>query len=145
MSVRLRKKRQKRSKAILRLRLNPPSVWQKAKCQNLQVTRDTDPFFSEDDEIDLYEATVYCTGEADNKPCPIQQECLVFALANHCREGVWGGTLPSQRKWVRQQYPMKGKLPRPEWTLNIIPPANALSDAYQITEEDYADCEDEDY
>ena len=132
----------RRKKLTVRLKYNPPGMWDKAKCRSLEVTRDNDPFFSEDD-IDLEEATVYCRGIVDNRPCRIQQDCMVFALANHCREGVWGGTLPSQRKWIRQQYPMQGKTPRPEWTLKIVPPANSLSDAYNVTEQDYVD-DDED-
>ena len=140
----MRTPQRKKNNLVLRLRWNPPGIWDKAKCKNLKVTKDTDCFFSED-EVDLYEATVYCTGEVDKKPCPIQQECLVFALTNNCREGVWGSSLPSQRKWVRQQYPLKGKVPRPEWTLKIIPPANALGEAYKLTEADYESDNDEDY
>lgn len=29
--------------------------------------------------------------------CPVQAECLEFALANDERYGIWGGTLPSER------------------------------------------------
>lgn len=31
------------------------------------------------------------------KACPVQAECLEFALENDERYGIWGGTLPPER------------------------------------------------
>ena len=31
------------------------------------------------------------------RACPVQAECLEYALTNDERYGIWGGTLPSER------------------------------------------------
>lgn len=33
--------------------------------------------------------------------CPVEEECLLFALSNGERYGVWGGTTPSEREDMR--------------------------------------------
>lgn len=33
--------------------------------------------------------------------CPAQDACLAYALAGGEREGVWGGTLPDERRTAR--------------------------------------------
>jgi hypothetical protein len=33
--------------------------------------------------------------------CPAREACLDFALVANEREGVWGGTLPDERKSIR--------------------------------------------
>lgn len=48
--------------------------------------------------------------------CPIREECLLFALVNNCKEGVFGGTSEIDRKAIRKRWPLKsGRVPRPEW------------------------------
>lgn len=33
--------------------------------------------------------------------CPVEDECLIFALSNGERYGVWGGTTPGERDAMR--------------------------------------------
>lgn len=40
------------------------------------------------------------------RDCPVRAECLEFALTHDERYGIWGGTLPSQRRQMQ-----KGKRP----------------------------------
>ena len=36
--------------------------------------------------------------------CPVQQECLDYAVNNHIRQGIWGGKTFTQRlKYIKQQ------------------------------------------
>ena len=94
--------------------LNPRIVaprWEKGKCHQSVTTRDYDPFFEEMDE-----ALDFCNGDSDGVPCPIRQECMVFALTNNQKEGVWGGTSELTRRAMRRRWPLVGRTPRPEWT-----------------------------
>src|SRR6185437_3760568 len=96
---------------VLHLRQNPPD-WSKAKCKNVPLSRDYDPFFDEEDNIPALE---FCNGSADNVVCPIRHECLIFALTNNCKEGVWGGTSETTRKAIRKRFPPEKGEARPEW------------------------------
>lgn len=79
-----------------------------AKCRKLSRPRyRADPFFDNEDE-----AMRVCNGgdgEADyvnaGKPCPMRDECLVFALINHEGAGVWGGMLLHDRMFMKRQMP----------------------------------------
>jgi hypothetical protein len=35
--------------------------------------------------------------------CPVADACLAFALAAGERQGIWGGTLPDQRRLMRRR------------------------------------------
>jgi WhiB family redox-sensing transcriptional regulator len=35
--------------------------------------------------------------------CPVQAECLEFALENNEKYGVWGGLSPNKRKLLRRE------------------------------------------
>jgi WhiB family redox-sensing transcriptional regulator len=36
--------------------------------------------------------------------CPVQQECLDYAVKNRIRQGIWGGkTFTQRRKYIKQQ------------------------------------------
>ena len=36
--------------------------------------------------------------------CPVQQECLDYAVNNYIRQGIWGGkTFAQRRKYIKQQ------------------------------------------
>jgi hypothetical protein len=98
---------------VLKPRYNAPGNWEKAKCRKMRVTRDYDPFFDEEDNTNALD---FCNGDADGVICPIRNECLLFALTNNCKEGVWGGSSEITRKALRKRWPLKrGKEPRPEW------------------------------
>ena len=102
---------------VLRLRLPPPGNWANAKCLGrVKRTEDgkvEDPFFEEDD---FNEAVDFCNGEADGEVCEIRHDCLIFALTNNERMGVWGGMSVQDRKAVRKIWPWQGgKEPHPRW------------------------------
>lgn len=60
----------------------------------------------------------------DGSECAIRHECLVFALVNNERVGVWGGMSEDDRKALRKKWPWRsGKEPRPEW--EWYPPGEA--------------------
>lgn len=97
---------------VLKLREPSPGLWSGAKCHSTTVTGEYDPFF-DDDEME--EAVVYCNGSVDNRICPLREKCLLFALTNNERFGVWGGTSEITRKAIRKKYPSKGGKPNAEW------------------------------
>jgi|SRR5258708_40109074 len=99
---------------VLRLRDVAPDYWDDAKCLSVEVNREYDPFFSED-ETDIEEAVNFCNGEADGVVCPIREQCLLFALTNNERFGVWGGCNEITRKAIRRKLPSKGGKRNTEW------------------------------
>jgi WhiB family transcriptional regulator, redox-sensing transcriptional regulator len=102
---------------VLRLRHPPPDDWNDAKCKwpLFPLSRDYDPFFEEEDE-DKQDALDFCNGNADGVVCPIRHDCLIFALTNNCKDGIWGGTNEVTRKAIRKRYPPKKHgVPREEW------------------------------
>ena len=64
---------------------------------------------------DQEEAKDFCNGTVDNVVCPIRENCLIFALTNNHREGVWGGMSELARKALRKRWPLRGRVPRDEW------------------------------
>lgn len=73
-----------------------------------------DPFF----EGEEAEAVAFCRGTDDSTPCPQLSNCLIFALLNNERDGVWGGHGVEDRKAIRKKWPLRrGRIPRPEWKL----------------------------
>ena len=92
---------------VLKLRVEAPGGWDKAKCRGKALNGD-DPWF-EDEPV----AMEFCNGPV---VCPIREQCLLFALVNNERCGVWGGTTEVDRKAIRKQWPLRsGRVPRPEW------------------------------
>ena len=129
---------------VLRLRVPAPDNWERAKCRG-QVQRlpgDTeiyDPFFIEDDG-DVQDAVDFCNGTIDDVQCPVRDECLIFALTNNERFGVYGGMTELGRKALRKRWPWQGgKLPRPEWRWYSQEDALALVTPEELAEEDSAD------
>ncbi len=112
---------------VLRLRVPAPGNWGGAKCLG-KVSKDkqgkvADPWFEEDDQT---EAVDFCNGAVDGEVCPIRHECLIFALANNEKSGVWGGMGERDRKAVRKLYPWKARQAHNEnWQWS--PPGEAVS------------------
>ena len=100
---------------VLKLRESSPSNnWAGAKCHMVNVSKDDDCFFS-DDEVDIAEAVDFCNGTWDDNPCPLRDACLNFALINNEKYGVWGGTTPLCRRAIRKKYPSKGGKKNEQW------------------------------
>jgi len=89
---------------VLKLRQEAPDYWEGAKCRNLPISSEYDPFFAEDDDS-ITEAVNFCNGEADGRICPIRHQCLMFALTNNEKYGVWGGASEITRKAIRKKLP----------------------------------------
>lgn len=141
---------------VLKLRIPPPSNWEGAKCHLIEVDRDYDPFFPDDDlpteakDQQLAEAVEFCNGTADGEVCELRDGCLIFALTNNLKTGVWGGTTPLTRKSIRRQWPLRrGKEPRPEWHWMDEETALALhspvEQAELIVEPDYDEEEEDEW
>jgi len=47
--------------------------------------------------IDTEQAVAICRG------CPVRQECLQWALRAGEAHGIWGGTTPEQRRYMRHE------------------------------------------
>lgn len=96
---------------VLRLRVPAPGNWEMAKCKDAIQTGE-DSFFDEDED----DAIEFCN---DHGTCPIRDECLIFALTNNEKSGVWGGTSELDRKALRKRWPLEQRgrdtVPRPEW------------------------------
>lgn len=131
---------------VLRLRTEAPGGWAKAKCQG-QVQRLPgqddiyDPFFPEVD-LDEQDAVDFCNGTIDGVECPVRDDCLIFALLNNERFGVWGGMTELARKALRKKWPWRGgKVPRPEWRWMPTAEALALVDPRELEADDVDDDE----
>lgn len=129
---------------VLRLRVEAPGGWRDAKCsgqvQRLPFDEDVyDPFFAEMPE-DEKDAVDFCNGTIDGRACSVRDACLLFALTNNERYGVWGGMTELARKALRKKWPWRGgKLPRPEWTWMDTASALALVSPEDLAEEDSDD------
>lgn len=126
---------------VLKLRVEAPGGWQRAKCrgqvQALPGDDDVyDPFFAEMPD-DVADAVDFCNGTIDGQRCLLRDACLSFALTNNERFGVWGGMTELARKALRKRWPWRGgKLPRPEWTWMENSAALALVSPEDLAEAD---------
>jgi hypothetical protein len=120
---------------VLRLRDTPPSNWDSAKCKLVAITKNYDPFYSDDPE-ETQEAIDFCNGDADGVVCPIRQECLRFALSNNCKDGIWGGTSEITRKAIRVAYPPDNEMMNENWTWMSEESARALVPGGLLTQEE---------
>lgn len=77
-----------------------------AKCVLFKATPEYDPWFGNSDDPEISdesdEAKAICKGTYDNKPCPLLEMCLEFAMDNNERYGVWGGMSSEERAKLRK-------------------------------------------
>jgi hypothetical protein len=103
---------------VLRLRTEAPD-WRPAKCLGEGTGPDMDPWFDNTEygfENQTELGLEVCNGTVDGVVCPIRHECLLFALVNNERFGVWGGTSEIDRRAIRKLHPWPGgSEPHPEW------------------------------
>jgi hypothetical protein len=85
----------------------PDNNWQNAKCRVVGVIDGFDPFFVKENTEAEQEALDFCNGKQDGKVCPDRHECLLFALTNNEKEGVWGGVGETDRKALRKRWPLR--------------------------------------
>lgn len=103
---------------VLRLRRDAPD-WARGLCLQQATGPDFDPWFDNsddgyDNQTDL--GLEICNGTEDTPACPIRNECLIFALVNNERFGVYGGTSEADRRAIRKAWPWPGGSdPHPEW------------------------------
>lgn len=57
-----------------------------------------DPFFP-DDKYDPFSLEVKAAKAACER-CPVQSECLEYALVSNLPDGIWGGTTPHERREI---------------------------------------------
>lgn len=105
---------------VLRLRQSAPD-WDKGNCRNQATGPDFDPWFDNSDDGFENQTELgldICNGGPFGMaPCPIREDCLVFALINNEKYGVWGGTSEVDRRALRKMWPWQGGSdPREEWT-----------------------------
>lgn len=130
---------------VLKLRYPPPENWKNAKCKDVPLSSVYDPFFGveydeEGTELEEEESKIhaidFCNGNYDNNICPIRHECLLFALTNNAKEGVWGGTTEVTRKAIRKKYPaLKSGKPNGNWQWMSQTTALEGLNQKQVTEE----------
>jgi WhiB family redox-sensing transcriptional regulator len=51
-----------------------------------------------DDAPSLKETKTIARSKAICRSCPVRKECWAYAYSNHLDEGIWGGSLPSERR-----------------------------------------------
>lgn len=69
----------------------------RAACRNL----DPDLFFPVGETGDALEQVE--AAKAVCRVCPVQQECLEYALAANEQAGIWGGTTEAERRSIRRR------------------------------------------
>lgn len=52
-----------------------------------------------------------CNGTDNTPECPIRHECLIYALVNNEKYGVWGGTSERERRALRKWLGLTGQPP----------------------------------
>lgn len=134
---------------VLRLR-RPAPDWSKGKSDRQATGPDLDPWFDNSDEGFENQqelGTEVCNGDKDGEVCAIRGECLLFALVNNEKYGVWGGTSEFDRRALRKMWPWDSSNPaepHPEW--RWYPPgevAQMLQARGQVPLEDEDDDDDD--
>lgn len=98
-----------------------------ARCRKFPIGRDSDGIVRNDAWFqDAENALPVCNGDFIGTPCPMRSDCLLQALINNDKNGVWGGMTGPQRRWIRRN------VPRDRWTdevhlRDIVPPTDHFS------------------
>lgn len=115
---------------VLRLR-RPPPDWEQGICYGAADPPDDDPWF-DNREFGYKDETGWardvCNGDITGQPCPIREQCLLFALVNNELGGVWGGVSEADRKAMRRMWPWDYRRPaepHPQW--RWLPPGEAAA------------------
>jgi hypothetical protein len=58
------------------------------------------------------QAKAVCNGLDGQPPCPVKQECLEYALANHEKFGIWGGRTERERNSLKRMRRKVNGVPR---------------------------------
>lgn len=64
----------------------------------LDLGGEVDFFPSQEDIQGIERAKQVCAG------CPVQDNCLVYAIETNQSDGIWGGTDPRERSKLRRQW-----------------------------------------
>lgn len=72
-----------------------PALFKLAKCAGL----DTEVFYPPQEKFDLSEEKYITQRLCGN--CPVKEACLEWGLV-HERYGIWGGTTPYRRRFIRK-------------------------------------------
>lgn len=116
---------------VLRLRMNPPD-WSKGKCHDdvkMDRSLSSGKHYDDDAQITGHEYPDDALEECNNIPCPIREQCLLFALVNNEQYGVWGGADESQRMYMRR------RISKEEWEWDNLPPRKLAEVELAIEEE----------
>ena len=68
-------------------------------------TVDADVFFPDPHPGPGVDRSSYSEARAVCDRCPVTAECLDYALRNHEKYGMWGGTTPKQRRTMKRGEP----------------------------------------
>ncbi len=80
----------------------PSTSWmERARCSAV----DSAVFFPECPTGPANDRSPYAAARAVCGRCPVTAECLDYALRNHERYGMWGGTTPAQRRTMKRGEP----------------------------------------
>jgi WhiB family transcriptional regulator, redox-sensing transcriptional regulator len=74
-----------------------PRLFEHAQCRGI----DTEVFYPAQEKFELSEERYITERLCGN--CPVKEACLEWALV-HERHGIWGGTTPHRRKFIRKAY-----------------------------------------
>lgn len=86
--------------------IRPPTFWPAAACRDLPAE-----WFHPDRGESLVEARTVCAA------CAVRPDCLLWAVTNNERFGVWGGTSERERRRIKRHLTQGEPVPElaPEW------------------------------
>jgi WhiB family redox-sensing transcriptional regulator len=60
-------------------------------------------FYPDSDEFGNYNESDFDMAKSICSGCWLKEKCLDFAIKTNEKEGVWGGTTPSERRRIRRK------------------------------------------